>query len=141
MDPNDVNIEQCDKMASKSHKEHCGWNQIENWCPNHTHTIYCGTGMHFTIAVGSTLKNGAECIYMCTNSQNYQIWLVWSLNWHHGWIHIEKWCWMHIHLYQFPKLPNLVSLITKLTSQLNSHWKTVLNAYTFVSILQITKFG
>ena len=24
MDPNDVNIEQCDKMASKSHKEHCG---------------------------------------------------------------------------------------------------------------------
>ena len=24
MDLNDVNIEQCDKMASKSHKEHCG---------------------------------------------------------------------------------------------------------------------
>ena len=64
MDPNDVNIEQC------------GWNQIENWCPDHTHTIYCGTGLHFTIAVGSTLKNGAECIYICTNSPNYQIWLV-----------------------------------------------------------------
>jgi hypothetical protein len=24
MDLNDVNIEQCDKMASKSHEEHCG---------------------------------------------------------------------------------------------------------------------
>ena len=43
------------------------------------------------ITAGSTLKISAECIYICTNSQNYQIWLVWSPNWHHGWIHIEKW--------------------------------------------------
>ena len=28
-----------------------------------------------------------------------------------SWIHIEKWCWMNIHMYQFPKLLNLVSLI------------------------------
>jgi hypothetical protein len=27
----------------------------------------------FTIVVQSTLKIGAECIYICTNSQNYQI--------------------------------------------------------------------
>ena len=30
----------------------------------------------FTIVVESALKIGAECIYMCTNSPNYQIWLV-----------------------------------------------------------------
>jgi hypothetical protein len=33
-----------------------------------------------TIAVGSTLKIGAEYIYMCTNSPNYQIGLVQSPN-------------------------------------------------------------
>ena len=76
------------------------------------------------ITAGSALKIGAECIYICTSSLNCQIWLVQSPNWHHGWIHIEKWCWMHIHMYQFPKLPNLVSPITKLTSRLNSHRKT-----------------
>ena len=32
----------------------------------------------------------AECLYICTNSQNYQIWLVWSPNWYHSWIHIKK---------------------------------------------------
>ena len=106
MDLNDVNIEQCDETASKSHKEHCGWNQMENWCLDHTHAIHCGTGLHFTIAVGSTLKNSAECIYICTNSPNYQIWLVWSSNWHHSQIHVM-----------------------------------VPNTYTFVPILQITKFG
>ena len=36
MDPND-----------RSCEEHHGWNQIENWCLNHTHTIHCGTGLHF----------------------------------------------------------------------------------------------
>ena len=43
------------------------------------------------IAAGSTLKISAKCISICTNYQNYQNWLVWSPNWHHSWIHIEKW--------------------------------------------------
>jgi hypothetical protein len=34
----------------------------------------------FTIVVESTLKIGAECIYICTNFPNYQIWLVYSPN-------------------------------------------------------------
>jgi hypothetical protein len=33
-----------------------------------------------TIVVGSIFKIGAECIYMCTNSSDYQIELVQSLN-------------------------------------------------------------
>ena len=43
----------------------------------------------FTIAVGSILKIGAKCIYICTNSQNYQIVLIWSPNLHHCQIHIN----------------------------------------------------
>ena len=70
-----------------------------------------------------------------------QIRLVHSLNWHHSWIHIENQCWIHIHMYQFPELPNLVSSITKLMLQLDPHWKSVLNAYTYVPIPKIPKFG
>ena len=55
--------------------------------------------------------------------------------------HHILWHWIHIHAYQFPKLPNLVSPITELTLQLNPHWKLVLNAYTYVPIPKITKFG
>ena len=87
------------------------------------------------------LKIGAECIYLCTNSPNYRIWLVQSSNWHWSWFCIENWCWMHIHTYQFPELPNLVIPITKLTSQLVPHWKLVLNAYTYVPVPRIAKFG
>ena len=95
----------------------------------------------FTIVVESTLKIGAECIYMYTNWLNCQIWLVQSPNWHCSWICIENWCQMHIHMHQFPKFPNLVSSITKLTLQLDPHWKLMLNAYTYVPITKITKFG
>jgi len=70
------------------------------------------------ITAGSTLKIGAECIYICISSLNCQIWLVQSPNWHHSWFRIENWCWMDIHMYQFPKLSNLVSPIVKLTSWL-----------------------
>ena len=70
------------------------------------------------------MKIGAECIYICISSLNCQTWLVQSSNWHHSWFHIENWCWMDIHMYQLPKLPNLVSPIIKFTSWLNSHlWR------------------
>ena len=49
--------------------------------------------------------------------------------------------WIHIQVYQFPTLPNFISPITELTSQLDPHWKLVLNAYTYVPIPKITKFG
>ena len=51
------------------------------------------------------------------------------------------WHWIYIHVYPFPKLPNLVSPITELTSQLDLHSKSVLNAYTYVPVPWIAKFG
>ena len=49
-------------------------------------------------------------------------------------LHHILWHWIHIHVYQFPTLPNLVSPITELTSQLDPHWKSVLNAFTYVPV-------
>ena len=47
--------------------------EIDAWI---TPTLYIvAPDCNFTIAVGSTLKIGAECIYMCINSPN---WLVQS---------------------------------------------------------------
>jgi hypothetical protein len=42
------------------------------------------------IIVEFALKNGAECIYIFVDSQNYQNRLVQLPNRHHKWIHIEK---------------------------------------------------
>ena len=46
---------------------------------------------------------------------------------------------MHIHIYQFTKLPKQVGAISNQTSQLNSHEKLIQNAYNYVLILKITK--
>jgi hypothetical protein len=78
---------------------HChDWICTKKWCIMHIHTIY----IHI----------------------NYQIWLVWSQNWHYHWIPIEKLV-QDIYTCKTKKLPNMVSLITKRTPPLNSHRKTV----------------
>jgi hypothetical protein len=70
---------------------------IEKWPPDHINNIMVEIRLTIdawiiptpyivapdfilTIAVGSTLKIGAECIYICTNASNYQIGLVCSPN-------------------------------------------------------------
>ena len=95
-------------------------------------------------------------LYVC---RTCHIWLLWSRNRHHHWIHVEKWFLKMYHTCVFaglaiyglsdhetditveftskngsqrcitlvclPDFPYMVTLITKPTSPLNSHWKMV----------------
>ena len=119
----DDHIIYCKNVVSGWHNNSYSWIHAVKCCIMHIHAYDTKKLPNMVSLITKwtpqlkTMSNDDYIIY-CENI---------VFRWHnncYGCIHTEKCCIMHIHTYQTKKLPNMVSLITKWTLPLNSHWKT-----------------